>query len=51
MRLLKYAKKVALRVAKENVDKICIEVQKTSDKAGGKLTLVSHLNGENQGKT
>ena len=51
MRLLKYAKKVALRDAKENVDKICIEVQTTSDKAGGKLTLISHFNEENQGKT
>ena len=45
MRLLKYAKKVALRDAKENIDKICIEVQKnTSDKEGGKPTLVSHFN-------
>ena len=32
------AKKVALRDAKEDVDKICIEVQKTSDNAGGKPT-------------
>ena len=32
------AKKVALRAAKEDVDKICIEVQKTSDNAGGKPT-------------
>ena len=38
MRLLKQAKKVTLRDAKENVDKICIEVQKTSDSEGGKLT-------------
>ena len=45
MRLLKYAKKVALRDAKENIDKICIEVQKnTSDNEGGKPTLVSHFN-------
>ena len=45
MRLLKFAKKVALRDAKENIDKICIEVQKkTSDKASGKPTLVSHFN-------
>ena len=40
MRLLKYAKKstsakeVTFRDAKEDVDKICFEVQKTSDKAG-----------------
>ena len=38
------AKKVALRGAKEDVDKICIEVQKTSDNACGKPTLVSYLN-------
>ena len=38
MRLLKYAKKVTLRDAKEDVDKICFEVQKTSDNAGGKPT-------------
>ena len=44
MRLFKYAKQVALRDVKEDVDKICIEVQKTSDKAGGKPTLVSHFN-------
>ena len=44
MRLLKYAKKVALRDVKEDVDKICIEVQKTCDDAGGKPTLVSHFN-------
>ena len=43
MRLLKYAKKVALRDVKEDVDKICIEVQKTCDDAGGKPTLVSHF--------
>ena len=30
--------------AKEDVDKICIEVQKPSDNAGGKPTLVSHFN-------
>ena len=52
MRLLKYVNKVASRDAKEVVDKIRIEaVQKTSDKAGGKPTLVSHFNRENQGKT
>ena len=52
MRLLKYANKVASRDAKEDVDKIRIEaVQKTSHKAGGKPTLVSHFNRENQGKT
>ena len=28
--------KVTLRDEKEDVDKICIEVQKTSDNAGGK---------------
>ena len=44
MRLLKYAKKVrlqeevTLRDEKKDVDKICIEVQKTSDNAGGKRT-------------
>ena len=38
------AKKVALRDVKEDVDKICIEVQKTCDDAGGKPTLVSHFN-------
>ena len=39
------AKKVAaFRDAKEDVDKICFEVQKTSDNAGGKPTLVSHFN-------
>ena len=44
MRLLKYAKKVrlqeevTLRDEKKDVDKICIEVQKTSDNAGGKPT-------------
>ena len=38
------AKKVALRDAKEDVDTICIEVQKTSDNAGGKPTLVPHFN-------
>ena len=38
------AKKVALRGAKGDVDKICIEVQKTSDNARGKPTLVSHFN-------
>ena len=30
--------KVTLRDAKEDVDEVCIEVQKTSDNAGGKLT-------------
>ena len=38
------AKKVALRDAKEDVDKICIEVKKTSDNVSGNLTLVSHFN-------
>ena len=38
MRLLKYAKKVTLRDAKEDVDKICIDVRKTSDNAGWKPT-------------
>ena len=38
------AKKVTLRDAKEDVDKICIEVQKTSDKWGWKPTCVSHFN-------
>ena len=38
------AKKVALRDAKEDVDKICIEVQKTSDNASGKPTLVPQFN-------
>ena len=33
-----------MRAAKEDVDKICIEVQKTSDNAGGKPKLVSHFN-------
>ena len=37
------AKKVALRDAKEDVDKICIEVKKTSDNVSGNLTLVSHF--------
>ena len=32
------AKKVTLRGEKEDVDKICIEVQKTFDNAGGKPT-------------
>ena len=32
------AKKVTLRDEKEDVDKICIEVQKTFDNAGGKPT-------------
>ena len=36
--------KRSIQGAKEDVDKICIEVQKTSDKAGGKPTLVSHFN-------
>ena len=34
MRLLKYAKKVTSRDAKEDVDKICNEVRKTSDNVG-----------------
>ena len=37
------AKKVAFRDAKEDVDKICFEVPKTSDNAGGKPTLVGTL--------
>ena len=36
MTLLKYARKH--RDAKEDVDKVCIEVQKTSDNTGGKPT-------------
>ena len=32
------AKKLTLREVKEDVDKICIEVQTTSDNAGGKPT-------------
>ena len=32
------AKKVTLRDAKEDVDKVCIKVQKTSDNAGGNPT-------------
>ena len=32
------AKKVTSRDANENVDKVCIDVQKTSDNAGGKPT-------------
>ena len=36
MTLLKKAKKVTLRDANEGVDKVCIEVQKSSDNAGGK---------------
>ena len=35
--------KVALREAKEDVDKVCIEVQKTFDNAGGKPTRDSSL--------
>ena len=35
--------KVTLRHAKEDVDKVCIEVQKTSDNAGGKPTRDSSL--------
>ena len=35
---LKFAKKVTLRDAKEYVDKVCIELQKTSDNASGKHT-------------
>ena len=38
MTLLKQAKKVTLRDANEDVDKVCIEVQKTSNNAGGKPT-------------
>ena len=36
------AKKVTLRDEKEDVDKICIEVQKTFDNAGGKPTRGLH---------
>ena len=32
------AKKVTLRDTKEDVDKVCIKVQKTSDNAGGNPT-------------
>ena len=32
------AKKITLRDANEDVDKVCIEGQKTSDNAGGKPT-------------
>ena len=35
--------KVTLRDAKEDVDKVCIEVQKTFDNAGGKPTRDSSL--------
>ena len=38
---------VTLRDAKEDVNKVCYEVQKTSDNAGGKLTrdfLLQHRN-------
>ena len=38
IRVLKYAKKVTLRDEKEDLDKICIEVQKGSDNRGGKAT-------------
>ena len=38
MTLLKFAKKVTMRDAKEYVDKVCIEVQKTSDNVSGKPT-------------
>ena len=41
------AKKVALRDAKEDVHKICIEVLKTSDNADRKPTLVSQFNTKN----
>ena len=43
---MKYAKKVTLRDAKEDVDKVHIEVQNTSHNAGGKpiLHAVSHFN-------
>ena len=36
--------KSSIEGAKEDVDKICIKVQKTSDNACGKPTLVSHFN-------
>ena len=36
--------KGSIEVSKEDVDKICIEVQKTSDNACGKPTLVSQFN-------
>ena len=38
------AKKVTLMDAKEDVDKVCIVVRKTSDKADGNLHVVSHFN-------
>ena len=38
MTSLKYAKKVILRDANEDVDKVCIEVLKTFHNAGGKPT-------------
>ena len=34
---------VTLRDANEDVDKVCIEVQKTSNNAGGKPTRGSHI--------
>ena len=44
------AKKVTLRDAKEDVDKVCIEVQKTWNNAGGKPTRVfSHFNTKHLG--
>ena len=39
-----FAKKVSLRDANEDVDKVCIEVQKTSDNTGGKPTGAFSLN-------
>ena len=38
------AKKVTLMDAKEDVDKICIEAQTTSDNADDNLHEVSHFN-------
>ena len=35
--------KVTLRDAKEDVDEVCIEVQKTSDNAGGKPRFLKTL--------
>ena len=44
MKIWKYAKKVTLRDAKEDVDKLCSEVQKSSANAGGNLQAVSYFN-------
>ena len=44
MKKVRLPKKVTLRDANEDVDKVCIEVQKTSDNAGGKPTRGFSLN-------